>query len=188
MELIDNGLDSLKRCIHDLKEAADLNASDRNYNYTIKDTIISLHHSIETLFKYLISKKAPYLIYDDINKYFKFEVEKKWNNSLKQDLNTIQFLDAVHCVLTIYEINMDKIVYTKIIKLNQDRNALTHYTMSFEHRVVENYITLLLPDLFKIFNIHIEEFEKFAKNNKFYEEIDSLQKDKFKMLTGITCF
>lgn len=149
MKLLDNGLDSLSKCINNLKHAATMDISDSKYEFTIKEIIISLHHSIETLFKYLIYQKDPFLIFDDLKKYFKNELEKQWNNNIRNtSLNTIQFLDAVNCVLSIYNIKIEKTVYTKIEKLNQDRNALTHYTYSFNDREPENYIALLLPDLF----------------------------------------
>ncbi|OBR92672.1 hypothetical protein CLRAG_23780 [Clostridium ragsdalei P11] len=176
MELLDNGLDSLKKAVYRLKEVSEIAETSPKYEYMLKEIIINLHHSTETLFKYLIHIKSPYLIYEDLNKFFKQSIEKKINNSEKNvKSNTIQFMDAINCVITIYDIDIEKIFYNKIIMLNENRNALTHYTFSFKPKETENYIALLLPELFKIYGKYIPTFDTFAETNNLYEDIEKIR-------------
>ena len=60
MNILENGLHSLKNAIHNLKQLETAPESDREY--IIKDAIIGIHHSTETLFKYLVKEKQELLI------------------------------------------------------------------------------------------------------------------------------
>ena len=118
MKLLDNGLDSFKKSIHLLK---DLNTRevDENYEYKLKDLVVSLHHSIETLFKYLIREKNEYLVYEKIEDIFRYEIESKFNTNKKKLVkNTIQFIDAINRVITLYGIDISKEDYDKFKALN----------------------------------------------------------------------
>lgn len=155
-----------------------MTSSDPTYEYLLKDIVINLHHSTETLFKYLVQQHNPYLIYADINNYFKQELDKGWNTNYKQNqYNTIQFLDAIHCVLVAYSISIEKDTYNRIKKLNEIRNELTHFTCSFQPNVTENHIAFLLPELFKIYNTNIPNFAEYAEANGLYNDAESLADD-----------
>ena len=62
MKILDNGIDSLQKA---LKKLNIIEKVDKEkVEFELKDIIINLHHSIETLVKYLIREKNEYLIYD----------------------------------------------------------------------------------------------------------------------------
>lgn len=65
MKLLDNGFHSFKKSIKFLNNL-DINNIYINdeYEYEIKEIIISLHHSIETLFKHIIREESKFLLYD----------------------------------------------------------------------------------------------------------------------------
>lgn len=65
MKLLDNGFHSFKKSIKSLNNL-DINNIYINdeYEYEIKEIIISLHHSIETLFKHIIREESKFLLYD----------------------------------------------------------------------------------------------------------------------------
>ncbi|WGX76512.1 hypothetical protein QJS64_04975 [Paraclostridium bifermentans] len=69
MNLVDNGLHSFKKVIKSLSELDTYRNTDE-YEFEIKEIIISLHHSIETLFKYIIKSESECLIYDKIEDFF----------------------------------------------------------------------------------------------------------------------
>lgn len=130
--MLDNGFDSLKKAVHRLKEVSEIEETSPKYEFILKEIIFNLYHSTETLFKYLIQLKSEYLIYDNLNNFFKQSVENKFKKIPKEaKTNTIQFLDAINCVIIIYKIEIEKIFYNRIKMLNEHRNALTHYSFSF---------------------------------------------------------
>lgn len=174
MKLLDNGLDSFKKSIHILK---DLNTRevDENYEYKLKDLVVSLHHSIETLFKYLIREKNEYLVYEKIEDIFRYEIESKFNTNKKKLVkNTIQFIDAINRVITLYDIDISKEDYDKFKALNDLRNSLTHYEIEFKDKEVEHLITILLPILLSIYGSNIENFKEYAQQNNLYYDVNNI--------------
>lgn len=174
MKLLDNGLDSFKKSIHILK---DLNTRevDENYEYKLKDLVVSLQHSIETLFKYLIREKNEYLVYEKIEDIFRYEIESKFNTNKKKLVkNTIQFIDAINRVITLYGIDISKEDYDKFKALNDLRNSLTHYEIEFKDKEVEHLITILLPILLSIYGSNIENFKEYAQQNNLYYDVNNI--------------
>lgn len=96
MKLRDNGLDSFKKAIKKLQQINNISPGD--YEYEIKDIIISLHHSIETLFKHMIQEQNSLLIYEDIPGYCKAVNEGRPTAKIE----TIKFLGAVQMLITIH--------------------------------------------------------------------------------------
>ena len=188
MELLNNGLDSLKKCVAQLTQISMNAYEDNEYEYLIKDIIISLHHSCETLFKFLVMQKNEYLIYNDIGAFFKQAVENRVKSSSSEaNFNTIQFMDAVNAVIILYNNKIDKSVYNRIKHLNNTRNALTHFTFTFEQQAIDNII-FLLPEMLSIYDSHIPGFDKFARKNKIYEDVRKLTNitvDELKMFESV---
>ena len=59
MNIFENGMDSLQKA---LKKLNNIEKVDKEkVEFELKDIIINLHHSIETLVKYLIRKKTSIL-------------------------------------------------------------------------------------------------------------------------------
>ena len=178
MNLLDNGLDSLKKCIQNLNEIDGFTGTKNDYNFRLKDIIIAFHHSIETIFKYLIVKKNEYLLYQSLDKIMKNKVELKINPKQKTlEQNTIQFIDGINYVIVLYNLDIDSLIYTKLKLLNEKRNALTHYTLDFIDYEIEHIIASLLPYLFKIYKDNIGEFEEYAKKNQLYKDTHKILGD-----------
>ena len=57
MNVKENGLDSFRKSVS-LLSRIHLEKGSENYEFLLKDAIISLHHSTETLFKYLVKDKT----------------------------------------------------------------------------------------------------------------------------------
>lgn len=135
----------------------------KNREYKLKDLIINLHHSIETMFKYMIQQKNEYLIFENCEEIFKAKATSTFKDEKKVELKTIQFLDAIHRVIVLYDIQITQLDYNKFVLLNKMRNALTHYEKEFTDNEVEHLVALLIPILLKIYKDNIFDFESWAK-------------------------
>ena len=126
MNLFENGKDLLKKTIKKL-DNLHKGFDSLEYECRLKDIIINLHHSIETMFKYMIKEKDEFLLYSNCNDIFKGRVLSKFNTPKKEEIKTIQFLDAVDRVIVLCNIDIVKEDYNKFKTLNEIRNSLTHY-------------------------------------------------------------
>lgn len=79
------------------------------------------------MFKYMIKEKDEFLLYSNCNDIFKGRVLSKFNTPKKEEIKTIQFLDAVDRVIVLCNIDIVKEDYNKFKTLNEIRNSLTHY-------------------------------------------------------------
>ena len=172
MNLFENGKDSLKKSIKIFNELNNVYIYEKEYK--LKDVVINLHHSIETIFKYMIKEKNEYLIFDNCEDIFKYKAKSKFGNEKNIELKTIQFLDAVHRVITLYNIEISKLDYNKFVLLNKMRNALTHYEKEFTDNEVEHLISLLIPRLLSIYKENISDFDKWAILNNIYSNIKNI--------------
>jgi len=183
MKLIDNGLDSLKKSIQTLKTIPGIsNYSEKDA--AMKDVILNLHHSIETLFKYIIMQNNLYLILKDVEKAFDNKFRTILENKPAKVENTIEFLDAVHRVYVLdcekvsdknKRLKIDKVINGLYEKLNYTRNALTHFEYEFDYDYEEHCIAVLLQSLILIYKRYIPNFDVFASGCGLYEDITALQ-------------
>lgn len=74
MNLVDNGLDSLRKALLALFNMDNIKDSE---DFALKDIIINFHHSIEVLFKHLVSEKNKFLIYENQELIFKFHAKER---------------------------------------------------------------------------------------------------------------
>ncbi len=183
MKLIDNGLDSLKKSIQTLKIVSEIsNCSEKDA--AMKDVILNLHHSIETLFKYIIMQNNPYLILKDVEKAFDNKFRTILENKPAKAENTIEFLDAIHRIYVLdcekvsdnkKRLKIDKVINGLYEKLNFTRNALTHFEYEFDYDYEEHCIAVLLQNLIIIYERYIPNFDQFASGCGLYEDITALQ-------------
>lgn len=176
MKILDNGFHSFKNAINLLQYLE--KPKDQNYEYTLKEIIISLHHSVETLFKYIIKSTNEYLLYENINDIFsqksKNFIENK-NNDIKYQ--TIKFIDAIDRVIILKNEKMSSKQYNFFITLNEYRNALTHFELETENKQIEHLIANVLPIIYRILKNNIPQFKEFAKNNNLQANVNSIIKE-----------
>lgn len=173
MKIYENGLDSFKKALIKLNQ---IDKSDKKeYEYTLKDIVINFHHSLETLFKYLVSLKSEFFIYEDISDIVEVRAKQLIGlQTKKEKQETIKFMDSLNRLIVFYNIEFEKEEYTRIEMLNKLRNHITHNEYDFDENEVEHLIALILPIIFKIFKKHIIVFEQFAKDNDIYSNVDSI--------------
>lgn len=177
MNVLDNGLDSFVKSIKGINSLS-TKIDDLQYEFALKEIIISLHHSIETLFKHLISEKSTYLIYKDLDQLFKNMFLPKIKNNYKvNQCNTIEFLDAVQRVLVLYEVDIEENEYNRFVYLNSIRNAITHYEWHFENEIAEHTISLLVSTLFRIYKTNLSGFDSFVVENGLISQVTEMDKN-----------
>ncbi|CEQ29999.1 Uncharacterised protein [[Clostridium] sordellii] len=160
MNILENGLHSFKKSIKLFNTVDTIESSE--YEFLIKDIVLSLHHSIETLFKYIVKGINELLIYDDITGYCKIAISKK----SKEDNNkTITFMDTVYRYYAVRKIHVDSSVINSFFNINAYRNALTHYEISFKDKEIEHLIANLLSELYDIYSKEIKGFESYCIDN-----------------------
>ncbi|MFJ7616177.1 hypothetical protein ACIQXX_26220 [Bacillus cereus] len=168
MDILENGLHSLKNAIHNLKQLETAPESDREY--IIKDAIIGIHHSTETLFKYLVKEKQELLIFKDLNDYFTKEMKYKLNNngenSNSYQGNTITYMEAIDRAAVLNDLKISKIDYGTFDKLNKLRNSITHHEYDLTEDLVKYLIAQVLTIVFPIYNEKLPNFKEYVKEHK----------------------
>lgn len=183
MNIVENGIDSFEKAVSLLMN---IDYQDYKKNESeLKEIIISLHHSIEVLFKYILREENKYLIYEDITLVCK-ELLNNSLNGTKTDFykfKTITFIEAVNRVLLLEdlkEIKISKEKYNCFEMLNKWRNQLTHYEIDFKTEEIEHKIATLLPILHDIYLKKIPDFNNTLY--RFYYQYSDINKNLYKKI------
>ena len=200
MKILDNGIDSLQKA---LKKLNIIEKVDKEkVEFELKDIIINLHHSIETLVKYLIREKNEYLIYEKLDKVF--ENERKESEAKK---NTIQFMDAINRTMVLYDVKKNLQNYVseekleeieriqekkkepidyyceQLNKLNDLRNAITHNEIELNDFEILYLTSDIINFMVNIFKKNISGFNKYLEEMELNIDIKRmLQYDEFLMI------
>lgn len=164
MKLVENGLHSLKKAIDNTKTLDGLEGINREL--AAKETIVNLHHSIETLFKYIIREKNELLIYDNLDDFFGANINvirKKGKTNFTP--KTITFMNAVDRVVVLNKLEISAIDYGSFEHLNGVRNAITHFEYNLENDLINHLIIQVISAVFPIYKEFIPDFEKYVIEN-----------------------
>ena len=179
MKLMDNGFDSFRKSMILLKEIEEID--DSEYEFLIKDIILNLHHSIETLFKYIIYNIDMDLLLNDITvrDFYNLKIERKLKEkaTINSIDSTISCIEAVNMVLSLRNIDLSSWDYELFKYLKDYRNAITHYEIDLNNEIIEHLIARLLPLLYKIFLKEIPEFKEYSKRNRIDSNIEEVIKE-----------
>ncbi|WP_074594413.1 hypothetical protein [Bacillus cereus] len=162
MDLLQNGLHSLKKAINHLKEMDGVTGEEKEF--IAKEVILGLHHSTETLFKYLVKKQHEILIYQNLKDYFTKEM-----NIIKNDgpsefgLKTITFMEAIDRATVLNQLSISKVDYGCFERLNSVRNAITHHEYDLSSKQINYLVTQVLIVIFPIYKEHIPNFRDYVQ-------------------------
>ncbi|MFE5388895.1 MULTISPECIES: hypothetical protein [Bacillus cereus group] len=162
MDLLQNGLHSLKKAINNLKDVDGTSGDEREL--IVKEVILGIHHSTETLFKYLVKNKHDILIYQDLKDYFSKEVNRiKGEGTTDFKVKTITFMEAINRAIVLNEsdIEISKVDYDSFERLNSLRNSITHHECNLAGKEVDFLITQVLTIIFPIYKKLIPNFEEY---------------------------
>lgn len=172
--VLDNGIDSLQAAEDALTNFCDEERIDGGIHF-LKDAILSLSHSIEILFKYLLSTKNEALIFEDQKKYMQAKKEVaagKAKNVFEVDpnLKTVYFKTVKKRIASNTSINFDNEFSNLIAEIRTKRNSLEHYGLELNEEESETlYINIrrcyvMALDFFKT---HIEGFDEKLKESRY---------------------
>lgn len=164
MQLIDNGLHSFKKAIENLKILDE--KSDTEREFVAKEIVLSLHHSIETLFKYMVQEKNELLIYDKLDDYFSSKMNLiKGKGKSNFNGSTITFMEAIQRAVVLNALEMNETDYGSFEKLNSVRNAITHHEYDLTGKEINYLITQVVTVVIPIFKKLIPNFSVFARSH-----------------------
>lgn len=170
MNILENGLDSLKKGIILLNSLDDF-SNDISIEFKKKDLIISIHHAIETLFKYILKQKNLLLIYENVDKVCDEFLSKNVHNL--EDFNiTISFMSAVKRLYVACKRPVNPDLIKKFSYFNDYRNAITHSELNFNNKHVEHLIAIIIPELLDVFQNELPDFKEFLGKNNLDSEME----------------
>lgn len=158
ISLIDNGLDSLRKgYIHleNYEHLVNKSASDTERFSALKDSVLSIQHGIEILFKYSLKEKNELLLFTDISKLK--EAYKSRREGTIQELyelegvHTVTFKESVERLRDICGLPMDEKFIKNLRKVEGWRNSITHSAVLLREIEVARILIKLLADLDNFF-------------------------------------
>ncbi len=167
INLIENGIHSLYKGIAKL----DNYRNEGNNKYYLKDSIISIHHSIELLMKQILIEENELLIFDNLTKYHdQFKKAKSQNIdifSLQKPPFTISYDEAVARVKSFKSPRiLNEQLVEKLKELNQLRNRIEHYEIEMDKEIVETLIAYIIKPIIDLFSSHIQDFSHYKDRMK----------------------
>ena len=163
IDMLDNGMDSLKRGFSSyLKYEEIVKEKDtptlEDY-FVLKQAVLSTHHGVEILLKCILNKKSEFLIVDEIDSNYKEAYKEKNQNgyqsvfqtSKAQKIHTITYEEALSRVKYFGNNDLPEALEKKLKELNTVRNALTHAEVVIKDTDVEKIFDKLLLDVDVLF-------------------------------------
>lgn len=194
INLIENGLDSLKKGFAHLKNYEEkylLEEYGKERYLILKDAILSIHHGIEILFKEVLKRTNELLIFSEIDrKLKKAYVQKRQQNfdslfETDQILHTVTFREAIDRVEKIcgYEIN-EKFI-KKLDKIEEYRNQITHSEVVLDEVEANEIFEGLIDEVDTFFMKSIGReyssitgYDKLKKNyNEYIEKLEETKRE-----------
>jgi hypothetical protein len=154
ISLIENGLDSLRKGYAHLEAYEHLlskGASDAERFSALKDSVLSIQHGVEILFKYSLKEKNELLIYTDITKLK--EAYKSRREGLIKELyefdgvHTVTFKESIERLRDICGIPMEETLIKNLKKVEGWRNSITHSAVLLREIEVSKILIKFLSDL-----------------------------------------
>ena len=161
--MLDNGIDSIQKGFNNYLEYTESikekTIPDPEDYYTLKQAILSTHHGVEILLKYILYCKSEFLIIDEFKNDYKKAYKEKTEDNLASvfqtknayKIHTITYDEALERVKYFTDTQLSEQLITKLQELNIIRNALTHAEVSVEDSTIDNLFDKLLIELDVLF-------------------------------------
>lgn len=156
--MLDNGMDSLQKGFEAflLFEKETISHPPTSDDYlNLKKAVLSTHHGIEILMKYVLYSKSEFLIISSIDKHYMAAYDEKENQSkqnvfqtsIADKVHTITFDEAVERIKHFAPVKPTTDFVDKLKTLNRVRNALTHAEIEMNDQEIVSIFPSLLNDL-----------------------------------------
>lgn len=161
--MLDNGIDSIQKGFNSYlvytKSIKGKSTPDPEDYYTLKQAILSTHHGVEILLKYILYCKSEFLIIDEFKNDYKKAYKEKTDQNLDSvfqtskasRIHTISYDEALERVKYFSDIQLSEQLEFKLLKLNTIRNALTHAEVSVDDSTIDSVFDNLLIELDVLF-------------------------------------
>lgn len=163
IDMLRNGMDSLKRgfsCYHEYSTIVkDKERPLLDDYFILKQAVLSTHHGVEILLKYILDKKSEFLIVDEIDSTYKSAYKEKlqknyqsvFQTSKANKIHTITYEEALNRVMSICDVDISNGLEKKLRDLNTVRNTLTHAEVVIEDSFIDRVFDGLLLELDVLF-------------------------------------
>ena len=179
---LDNGIDSLQKGFQSFLdyENRTINSEPSLDDYfVLKQAVLSTHHGVEILMKYILYMKSEFLIVDKIDSKFMraySEKEKQGKSSVFEtshadEVYTITYKEALERIKEISNVKVSSSFADRLNKIERIRNALTHSEIDFPDEEIVDIFSLLLDELDVFF------FKSIGNEYTTLSGYDSLQKN-----------
>jgi len=154
ISLIDNGLDSLRKGYVHLGRYEKLlaeEAGDSERFSALKDSVLSIQHGVEILFKYSLKEKNEILLFTDISK-LKEAYKSRREGTIKElyefeGIHTVTFKESIERLKDICGIHMDEKFIRNLKKVEAWRNSITHSAVLLREIEVSRILIKFLTEL-----------------------------------------
>jgi hypothetical protein len=155
ISLIENGLDSLKKGYDHLRKYEDqkeAGAKDVDRFSSLKDTILSVQHGIEILFKFLLKENNEVLLFSTVDGKLKEAFKKRRAGEITElfevdGLHTVTFKESIERVSDICGVTVDEKFRKVLLKVEIWRNSIIHSAVVLNEDEVSNVLLKLMKDL-----------------------------------------
>ena len=173
---LENGIDSLQKGFQSFLdyENRTINSEPSLDDYfVLKQAVLSTHHGVEILMKYILYMKSEFLIVDKIDSKFMraySEKEKQGKSSVFEtshadEVYTITYKEALERIKEISNVKVSSSFADRLNKIERIRNALTHSEIDFPDEEIVDIFSLLLDELLQ----DISQAKKFIVSLNKYE-------------------
>ena len=162
ISLVDNGLDSLTKGYEHLKKyelSLNEGASDKVRFLRLKDSVLSIQHGIEILFKYILKCENELYIYKDVSALgpaFIARREKKISELWEQPkVQTISFKESIDRLEemcgVVFEVKFKK----RLLQVEGWRNSIIHSAVILNEQQVSSELQKLMFSLDELFGMRM---------------------------------
>ncbi|QXH98750.1 hypothetical protein HV782_019545 [Pseudomonas monsensis] len=153
--LIENGLDSLRKGYDHLSIYMQLkvdNSEEPVRFSALKDSVLSVQHGIEILFKYCLAKEHELLLYSDISPKLKSAFKRRRNGEIEElyeadGVHTVTFKESIERLRDVCGLPIDKTFQDRLLQVEGWRNRITHSGVLLQEATVSKGLIDLRENL-----------------------------------------
>ena len=190
---LENGIDSLQkgfRAFLEFEKNTVTRTPSLDDYLSLKEAVLSTHHGVEILMKYILSQESDFLIVDKIDtKYIAAYSEKKksgkdsiFETSVADGVHTITYTEALSRVKALSKAKFSEGFIERLKALEKYRNALTHAEINLPDQEIVNIFPQLLSELdtffFRIIGSEYKTLSGYDVLQKNYEAYMKILDDK----------
>ncbi|WNW10900.1 hypothetical protein RRX38_06945 [Pseudomonas sp. DTU_2021_1001937_2_SI_NGA_ILE_001] len=145
ISLIENGFDSLRKGYTHLTKHEDLEISgapEIERFSALKDSILSIQHGMEILFKHILRERNELLLYSDISK-----LKGAYKSKNKNEISELYEADGVHTIT--FKESIDRLRDILNISMSDDARALFLKVETWRNKITHSAVIILEQDIAK---------------------------------------